>query len=146
MTVGTGGIAGGGSVYGEEDELDMDLGDDMDDMGGDDLDLDLGDEAGDLGDDVDLEGGDDAIEVSCPSCGDSISVRLVPEADDLGGDDLDLDLGGDDLDLDVGGDDLDVGGEDLGAGGPSEVECFEGVDPNVIASLLTEDPDIFTKR
>lgn len=146
---GIGGMAGGMSRLGEDD-LDLDMGEEpVDDMG-DGLDLDLDDEgADDLGDDVDLDdlggGGDDAIEVECPDCGSTITVRLVPEVEagdglDMGGDEGLDDMGGlDDLGEPEAGPDL-----DLDAGGPSERECYESVDPRAIAKLLTDDPDIFT--
>lgn len=151
---------------GADEELDMDAGVDLDnledeeelDLGADD-DLGLGDE--DLGDEgLDAEGDMqevslttlrrvlDAVERGEMSADEAYDECCGGGADlgadeDLGADDLDL--GGDDelmsadeeLDLD---DDLDLGDEDLGE---SYNECLESVDR--IASMLTEDPDIFTR-
>lgn len=147
MTVGTGGIAAGmgGPMQEADDEMvDLDLGDE-DELGGDEDGL-GGDELGDLGDDHgDMGlGGEDAIEVTCPSCNDTITVRLVPEVEEGGmGDDMG-DMGGMDDTMDHV--DLDAEGEtDFGDDLPVKDECMEGVDPKVIANLLTDDPDIFTK-
>ena len=150
---GIGGVAGSmgpvGPVSEEEDELPLDLSDEgeddefADDLGG------VGEEpAGDLGDDLgDLDlgegGGQDALEVACPDCGSTITVRLVPEVEAEG----ELDMGGEpdlspDVDLDVEGGPVE-GPPEEGLPGPREYS--EGVNPSVIARLLTDDPDIFTK-
>ena len=154
--MGTGAVGGGmGAPMREEGEEELDL-----DVGGDDMDLtddldELGGEesAGDLGlDDEGLGGGEDAIEVSCPGCGEAITVRLVPEVE--AGDELGLgDEGpGEEMGLDELGD---VGESDLeGLGDQDEqLECYGEsrrrgstlVNPSVIAKLLTDDPDIFTR-
>lgn len=157
MGLGMGAVAGGPGLrhndpaeklaqgaFGEaEDDLDMppgmddDLGGDMDDDLGGDLDDDLEgggtvecskDELRDLLSEVEMgeKSADEAFDQLCSAgeCGDM---------DDLEGGDLD-DLGGDDL----GGDVLDgpVGGLSPGD------DVLEGVQR--IASLLTDDPDIFT--
>jgi len=138
-----------------EDEFDLD--------GGDDLGGDLGNDLGGLGgeDDLDLDGGslddelggDDMVEV------DSETLRQILDDVEAGaksadeaweaccgnaeeelGDEMGM---GDEIGGEPGLDDLES--ESMGMGGIAS-ECggvYEGVDVNRIASMLTDDPDVF---
>jgi hypothetical protein len=123
-----------------EDDMDMEMGGDdmgppMDDMGGDDMGM--GDEMGDdMGsemlevDSTQLRELLDAVEMGEKSADEAYEECCASGEEDLG--ELEDDMGGDDM----GGPPMDdmSGLDDLG-------ECMESVDR--IASMLTEDPDVF---
>jgi hypothetical protein len=162
MTVSTGGIAAEGfgdeEMMGADEELDLggggldDVGDLDDDLGGDDLGgLDLGEEdpgAEDL-QEVDMNKARRLLdevesgEKSADQAMEELSGGGDLPADDLGGDELDL---GDELadegpGLEDEGPGLEDEGLDLGGDEGSFGECYESVQR--IASMLTDDPDIF---